>query len=204
VNQLSAQKPLLNIKQTDNTPMPVVSYMRLIQNKNKPLYNDSLSKSSASLLKETLLGLKGIQISDTSTVENKIKYEKEVESLLTNIIAKKNITAIKLTPFIDSLISNSGNRFNVIILASGFSRGQGNYGKEIAKSVGVGLLTLGMYTPIPYKASSNLYLIIADAQNHSIAFYNRSNFIDKEPLNKKVLIQQFQNIFKGLYNIEND
>ncbi len=205
--QLKAQKPLTLIQASEITDVqffPVISYMNLIESKNKPSYNDSLSTSSALVIKQTLLKIKEIPVTDTVIVVDKVKYEKEVEFLFSTIIKKKQVNEISLTPIIDSLLSASGKRFGIIIFSSGFSRGKGNYGKEIAKSVGVGLLTLGMYTPVPYKASSNLYVMIVDAQNHNVGFYNRSNFLDREPLDQKVVFKQLQSMFKGFYAINNN
>lgn len=201
--QLKAQKPLVSIDSqeiSDIQLFPVVSFLNLIEKANKPSYNDSISNASSMILKNSLWNIPQIPISDSVVVIERVKYEKEVEYLFSKIIKQKQIAGIKLTPLIDSLLTNSNKRFGLIVYSSGFSRGKGNYGKEVAKSVGVGLLTLGMYTPIPYKASSNIYIMLIDATDHSVKFFNRSNLVDREPLEQKVISKQLKNIFKGLYN----
>ncbi len=204
VGKLKAQKPLTDIEQQEVTEIqlfPVVSFLNLIEKGNKPTYNDSISNASATILKHSLLGISQVPISDSIVVLDRVKYEKEVESLFLSIFKRKHITGVKTTPLIDSALSGSGKRFGLIVYSSGFSRGKGNYGKEVAKSLGVGLLTLGMYTPIPYKASSTIYVMLVDSLNHSVRFFNRSYLIDKEPLEQKIVTKQLKNIFKGFYEI---
>ena len=86
----------------------------------------------------------------------------------------------------------------MFIIATGFTRIKGNYGGQIAKGIGVGLLTLGMVVPTPIKANSAVHAMIVDAKEDNVAFYQRSRQ-EKEPLNEQVLRLQLTEIFKGYF-----
>lgn len=81
----------------------------------------------------------------------------------------------------------------MIIYSEGFSRTGGNYALEIAKTVGIGILT--GYVTVPFKNSSSIYLMILDSKIDRIA-YNRCTFGEYNPLSGKYVEKQFKRLFK--------
>jgi len=179
------------------------SYISLIETGNRAKYNDTISKKSEELLLNVVNKFGGkipvtgiISVSDTIT---KNKLEKEIEFLFLSADRTKNISNLKITPIIDSLIAANGKRFGLITVGTGFTRAKGNYGGQIAKGAAIGILTLGMYVQTPIKSSSVIYVMIVDIKQNNVAFFKKSILQDKDPLDEAVLKKQFQKIFEGYF-----
>jgi len=190
---------------TDLKLLEPFSYISKIEKGNKGKLNDSLSLISKQLLYKVLDNLKGqiplegeITLSDTSVQRS---LEKEIESLCLSADRSKNLINLKITPTIDRILEANETRFGLITVSTGFTRIKGNYGKEIAKGVALGILTLGMYVQTPVKAYSTIYAMIVDSKANNVSFYQKSFVQDKEPLDESVLTKQLQNIFKDYFMI---
>ena len=127
---------------------------------------------------------------------DRIKFEQEINFLILSAERNRSIKNIQITPLIDSLLSANGKRFGLIIVQSRFTRAQNNYGTQIAKGVGMGILTMGMYYQTPIKANSTIYAVIVDGKDKNVAFYNKNVLQDKEPTEKDNVIKQIHKIFE--------
>ena len=180
-----------------------LSFITLIEKGNRGKHNDTLSNKSKELFSgvldsfENRIHLTGdIYVFDLLT---RGKIEKEIEYLCTTADRQKSISKLKLPRTLDSLLETSQNRFGLITVTTGFTRIRGNYGKQIAKGIGLGILTLGMVYSSPIKAHSTVYVAIIDSKDNNIAFFRKSFLQDKEPLNEVVLRKQVQDIFSGYF-----
>jgi len=180
-----------------------LSFITLIEKGNRGEHNDTLSNKSKELFSgvldsfENRIRLTGdIYVFDLLT---RTKIEKEIEHLCTTADRQKSISKLKLPRTLDSLLETSQNRFGLITVTTGFTRIRGNYGKQIAKGIGLGILTLGMVYSSPIKAHSTVYVAIIDSKDNNIAFFRKSFLQDKEPLNEVVLRKQVQDIFSGYF-----
>lgn len=70
-------------------------------------------------------------------------------------------------------MEKNNTRFALSIVASGFGRRKGNYEGQAAKGIGVGVLTLGLYTPVPVKSSLVLYGFIFDSKKDEVTYFKR-------------------------------
>ncbi len=178
------------------------SYISLIESGNRGKLNDTISKLSKSLLDETISGFRSIPLTGsilpTDTITQK-RIEREIEYLCVSAERQGSISSLKLTPVLDSLLDSREKRFGLITVTSGFTRDKGNYGGQIAKGIGMGILTLGMYYQTPIKSKSTIYCMIIDAKENNIAFFKKSLLQDREPLDKEVLTKQIQNIFEDYF-----
>ncbi len=109
----------------------------------------------------------------------------------------KNLHAFDLPPNLVAVIDLYDQRFYLLTLSTGFTRRIGNYGGQIAKGVGIGILTLGMFAPIPVKANSGVRVMILDNQLGEIAYYKSSFNPEGEPLEEKTLSKHLKYLFKG-------
>jgi len=179
------------------------SYISLIETGNRAVFNDSISRSTKTVLDESLetfrekLRLTSEEAVITDSLERK-KLEKELNFLILSAGLNRNISKLPITPLIDSLLTANDKRFGLIIVQSGFTRAKGNYGGQIAKGIGMGILTMGMYYP-PIKSNSTLYAMIVDNQNKNAVFYNKSVLQDKEPTEKENIIKQLEKIFEKYF-----
>ena len=193
-----------SVEITEMLKIEPFSYISLIETGNRSAYNDSISSSTQLLLTESLetfrgkLRLSTEEVKLTDSLERK-RLEQEYNFLIMSAERNRSIKGIPITPLIDSLLNANGKRFGLIIVQSGFTRAKGNYGGQIAKGIGMGILTMGMYYQTPIKANSTLYAMIVDNRNKNVAFYNKSVFQDKEPTEKENIINQLNNIFEKYF-----
>jgi len=175
-----------------------ISLISLIQKGNQVKPNDSLSLMSTQILDSIIENsnqpkvTKQINFTDSKL---KLRLENDILKTMSEIRKTKKLENIKTSPLMDSLVKNENQRFALCLINAGFARKKNNYGNQVAKGIGVGILTLGMYTPVPVKANTSTYAMIYDAQNSSVAFFNYFPLIERSPVDKKNL----QNIYKLLF-----
>ena len=186
------------------------SFISLIEKGNMGVYNDSISKIAKIALNESLetfreklrLSLEEIYVTDTLA---KKELEQEMDFFIREAERnkkKKNHT-IEITPLVDSLLSVNDKRFGLFIIQNGFTRAKGNYGGQVAKAIGMGVLT-GLatgtaYYQNPIKSGSTVYVVIVDNQEKNVAFYNKSIIQDREPTEKENITKQLQNVFEKYF-----
>ncbi len=177
-----------------------LAFVSVIDKGNSGKHNDSLSNVSKILLDSVIRQSKNLKVSkkvEIADLKLKEEIEGELEALIQNIIKTNKIEGVKIPVKIDSVLNTSNHRFTIATVASGFGRAKGNYGKQIAKGIGVGVLTLGMYTPVPIKANTILYVVIFDTQKREIIYYAKSSPLEKAPTDKKALEKQYRALFEG-------
>ena len=176
----------------------------------KKILNDSLSNVSKQLITEIANDFKdNISLTGTILVTNntvKQRLEKDIENLVmsANDIKLLNISSIRITPLIDSLLESNNKRFGLITVEQGYIRSP--KAEQIAAAVVLGvslfILTRGRFDPSLFpqsdKSYSGLYIMIVDADRDDIAFYRKSHK-NGDPTDKKELSDQFKKIFKGYY-----
>ncbi|MCW5909511.1 MAG: hypothetical protein KIT62_00465 [Cyclobacteriaceae bacterium] len=188
---------------TDLQKFETLSYITLIEKANRGTHNDTLSNLSKAIFADVLssfgnrIPLTGNIIVNDFQTRNRVRQE--IEFLCITADKKKEISSLKLMPTLDSLLEQNQKRFGLITITSGLTRVKGNYGKQIAKGIGIGILSLGMVHVTPIKAHSTVYVMILDSKDNNIAFFRRSRLSDKEPLDEAILRKQVQRIFKGYF-----
>lgn len=187
---------------TDIQKFETFSYISFIAKGNRAMYNDSISAMSKTLFIETLAANPNIPVTGAINVLDTnvlIRVEKEVNYLMSVVDKKRDVTRMKITPVLDSLLEREGKRFGLLTITTGFSRAPGNYGTEVTKGAAIGILTLGMYYQVPVKAESTMYAMVVDAKENNIAFFKKVSKLDKEPLDKAVLTKQIHQLFNGYF-----
>jgi hypothetical protein len=179
------------------------SYISMVEKGNSGAHNEEMSSEAAARI-DSLVKVQSqtfrVQQPTLSPEGGALaaKVDKEIEALLLQVMNRRRAYNVMLAPTIDSLMDARGERFALTILSSGFSRVKGNYGGQVAKGIGVGILTLGMYAPIPIKANSTLHAMVFDAKNNTVALYKRSQLLDKEPTDQKVITKQVNFLLSSL------
>ena len=174
----------------------------IIGKQNKFRSNDSLSDIAEVFVDERIargcvLPITGkIQIDDSITekrIENEIYY---LMYWATNVRPSK-LNEIKITYAIDSILESKGERFGLLLLTTGFTREKSNYAGQIAKGIGIGLLTLGSVYTVPYKEASQLYIMVVDAVDDNIAYFKSSILQEHSPIEFDTYNQHFYQLFKN-------
>lgn len=181
-----------------------VSFINYIEKGNKAQFNDSLSALSETLV-ETVVWSKR----DNIPLNNKINtlYEDDrlfIENELSAIVdaleyGGANFYELHLSQDLLDFMRENNSRYLLGVVSNGLTRRPGNYTGQIFKSIGIAILTFGMYYPVPIKSSSNMYVMILDAEKENLAFYRRSILQDQSPLDAAVIEKQIYKIFKGYF-----
>lgn len=179
-----------------------VSKIYHIDKGNRLEFNDSLSRTSKLLLLDILRQDQTLPWGEEIVAEDGYAQEvlnDEIELLFhqTANSKSKNLHQVGIPPMVTSLLAENNKRFGILTATTGFNRRKGNYGGQVLKGVGIGILTMGMYYPVPVKASSFVEVIIVDNDTREVVFFRRSQLPEAEPLNKVNLHRQLEAIFKG-------
>ena len=154
-----------------------IAFINYVEKGNKSVPIDSLSAITKHKLDSLMHKHKSrLRLSNELTFENEISksiFNSETGRLAEAITRQRSLNDIKITPVIDSIMEKNNTRFAMSVVAVGFGRRKGNYGGQVAKGIGVGILTLGTVTPVPTKSSLNLYGFIFDSKKDEVTYYNR-------------------------------
>jgi len=177
------------------------AYIQLIKKGNKSELNDSLSVVSKQKIDSVIYSnRRNYRIKEKIILNNKIvneKVENELSFLIQSAMRKNKLEGIEITPVIDSILESRNQRFGLGIIAAGFGRRKGNYGGQVAKGVAVGVLTLGLFAPVPIKSNITLYSIIVDSKKNEISFYKATLSIEKSPTDEFTIKKQLDKLYEN-------
>lgn len=179
-----------------------ISLIRLIEKGNQSRPSDSLSLVSTKIMDSVIAHNSNPKINSNLTVSDdklKRRLEQDIIKTISEVRSSKKIENIRSTSLMDSIVKSQNQRYALCVVNTGFDRRKGNYGNQIAKSIGIGILTMGMYAPVPVKANTSMYAMIFDAQQSQIIFYNTVPIIEKSPTDRKNLSQLYNRIFDGYF-----
>lgn len=163
---------------------------------NQLTRSDSLSEISKELLTKRMLSDPRLDIADTLFFEDSLLNERiqsEIEYMMF-YATSRGFKDLKITYSIDSILDARGQRFGLLAYTKGFTRTKGNYAGAIAKGVGLTILSLGSAIVAPYKESTIIYLMIVDAMNDNVAFFNGSPQKEFSPSKDYTYKNQLQEI----------
>ena len=179
-----------------------ISQIGIIEKGNKATKSEFGSKRSTEVLDSLIISKKQTyNIYNALTPVDSIiqkRLKEEISNLTIQASTKQRVHNISLSPTIDSVMEAHNERFALAFIATGFTRVKGNYGGQVAKSIGIGLLTMGMYVPTPMKASSGIHAVIFDSKNNLVAFYKSSQLVDKEPTDPAIVTRQVNYVLNNM------
>ncbi|PTB97367.1 hypothetical protein C9994_03270 [Marivirga lumbricoides] len=180
-----------------------VSFISYIEKGNRGDLNEELSDQSSKLITYVLKDKAALyHISDSIKYpfsDDEYNAENAIVNLVDQIEFQGNTKGVTIPPVLNSIMEDNNTRFSLVVLANGFARRKGNYTGQVFKSIGIGILTMGIYNPVPIKSRSNLYVIILDSYNNEIAFYRKSFLDDASPIEPKVINKQMDKIFRRYF-----
>jgi hypothetical protein len=182
-----------------------ISYMSYIQSTGKEEFDPETTAQSETLVKNLVLQnfpeittvLPLDDYWDKQELENEISY-------LYSINAKK-LEDYWAPVSIRRFLNDQGYRYGAAVFATGFTRDKKEYRRKVAMgallSVITAIVSLGTatYYATPLKFSSSLYIIVVDAQEDKVIFYDKAlpeeyNPLDAKKLNRRIAL--FRNHFK--------
>jgi hypothetical protein len=179
-----------------------ISKITFIEQGNQGDFNERMSAEAKGIFTDLLTSYKEIPIAGKISVTDTVlqnQLEKEIQFLCSVAAIRRSIKELKITPLLDSLLETGGHRFGLLTITTGFTRSKANYRAQVLEGAATGLLTLGMYSQTPIRASSSVYAMIVDAQDENIAFFKVSYLQDEEPLEREVYKGHIIKIFQGYF-----
>lgn len=177
-----------------------IANIHLVEKGDQMVYNKEISDSATIVFNNTLRMNSQVRISKSlsySSDEVRTNADVEIMKLLTIAQKDANLTSYSITPTLDKILEENDSRYGLITFTSGFTRTNLNYNKQLAKSVAVGLLTLGMFVPISIQSTNNVYVMVVDSQSNEIVFYNKHKSTN-EPLHGGMLKSQLKKVLRGI------
>ena len=179
--------------------IPPVCDIRLIDKHDIGERNDSLSNLAVQHVEDFLCQQNKIDITNTIYIDDTIiqrKINNEVRQVME--IALKNISLdtlkIRELTTIDSILSEQGKRFALLVYQTGFIRYERNWGRIFAQAFDY---YIGYYYGDKYEEEhSFMQLIIYDAMNKNLAFYNCHHMPEHNPSEAYVVKEHFKQLYR--------
>ena len=179
------------------TPVSLVS---LVGKGNQGVFDKGISYQTRLNLQSSLIfytpNIQYIHVKlDTTTY---YQVYKELQNLKMNYGAKKTIAELKIPLVIESLMNTHQANYSIALYHEGFTRTKKNRNGEIAKTIAVPILTLGMIGYSSVQSFSTVDCFIFDNQRKNIAFYN-TNVTNQEPVETATAHHHIRQIFEGYF-----
>ena len=186
------------VKNTDNIAyIEPLAYISIIEKGNVGVHNDSISKITKLILDSVIIEDRTFRQKTKTTFSSEtdsLNTIVEINNLFNQILLTKNLERIKIGPNLSNHLKANGNKYYLATIASGFGRKKGNYGKQVGKAIGLGILTLGMYSQVPIKSTINLYAVIIDAEKLEVVYFSNTLPLEKSPTDRNVVKAQFKKL----------
>ena len=186
-------------------PMPYaspVAQVAVIERGNQPSLSAEASNESVRLMRKLLTSHRTeLRLQDELVIPASVQQqaEQEIYRAVEGIEKRQRLDTGAHFPVLDELLAGQSQRYLLVTATQGFTRAEFNYSGQLAKSIGVGLLTMGMLMPtsIPSKAQSVICLFIYDSQQKQIVYYNHTPpNAEREPLDEARLEYQLRTMLK--------
>lgn len=204
VPQVSTRKPAeVDTAYVYHMPSLIYSIDRGNRGNYHSLYSDSALSIRSQVFKEAANLPMQFSTLNFKNESEKWFFDKYLNSVINFVESKRKISKFTLEDTVANYLQSKNVRYALITFQTGFTRTPSNYGKEVAKSIGIGLLTLGTFIPVPIKANSTIICFVIDVERKNIAFYRRK-LIQNEPLESKIIRKQIKVImYSWLYTTPN-
>ena len=169
---------------------------------NKSAYDKNTStevSESVAYSIETLLPKRIKQLHTSNDSFEQFIFQRELFRIVGNIEQLRKIEGYVVNDTLIGLLDKYDCNYAIGALDFGFTRSRNNYNKQLAKGIGIGILTLGMAIPVPYKSASTMYCFIVDRENKNIAFYRSNIGIEHDPRDKMVIFEQVLKLLKPYF-----
>lgn len=191
---------------------PVTSVV-WVQQKNDGDFNDSLSLRAEAVIRESLFKLQDqlptlhpVVITDTAVHNTACK---EIITACRASSAYHSINVLPLPPSVDKFLESNGKRFGILIFYSGYKRSTESYywaKRKAGVNNMLNILTTPGFAGLPpvqithaYKSDMVLDVMIVDAFENKIIFFNESSIKDKDPADPAVLANELSKMLPGYF-----
>ena len=189
-----------NIKELDFYVLP--SKISLIEKANIACLNPFLSDSFDLLFESKLpVALKSdVKFNKFEIFDEDVRddIDNQLFKIILDVEKIRRIKKYKPDSRLIEFLNLSNKQYLFVSYSKGFTREHGNFGMQIAKGIGIGLLTGGRVIPVPFKANFTNVFYIIDVKNSNLAFYQR-NTQELEPLKPQNVEYKIDRILGGYF-----
>ena len=173
-----------------------VAQVATIQRGNQLEFNQGASSESERLMRKLLVRHQPeLHLRDELVIPDSLRQQvrQEIYQAVNGIEKRQRLDTGARLPVLDYLLADQKQRYLLVTATQGFTRLEGNYANQLAKTIGVGLLTMGMMVPVAVKAKSAICLFIYDKEQKNIVYYSHTPpLAEREPLDEAVLEKQLR------------
>lgn len=181
--------------------IPPITAVGLVSKGNHIVYDEVLSRAVARQLVPELKRMlpQNIEYIDID-LSPKVLYEVHKQIRVLSFVYKRDadFTKLAVPPLLDSLLRTSGADYALTLDYSGYTRTPANRQGELAKTIAVPILTLGLIGYSSIKSFSSVECFIIDRRLRNFAFYNTSGFAG-EPSRQETIDTHMERLFKGYF-----
>ena len=161
---------------------------------------DSLSRRANERLMQVLIDDPSLPIGDVLHVDDDSICRligNEMDLIAWNCPSKRDVPLTTLPSVMQQFMEDNDLPYVMLIFHGGYVRSKTNYSSEVAKSIGMALLTtaLSLGTVTTYYVSaeqgSDMAILIADRDRHTLAYFNRIRS-EGDPLSQDHLARQLK------------
>lgn len=169
------------------------------------LMRDSLSNRANERLMQVLIDDQSLPIGDVLHVDDdsiRRVIGNEMDLIAWNCPSKQDAQLTALPPVMQQFMEDNDLPYVMLIFHGGYVRSRANYSSEIAKSVGLAVLTTiltfgaAMTYSVASEQGSDMAVLIADRDKQSLAFFNRVRS-EGDPLSQNHLAHQLKQVLKN-------
>lgn len=173
-----------------------VAQIATIERGNQPVMSAEASAESMRLMRKLLVEHRAeLHLQNELVIPDSLQQEanQEIYRAVEGIEVHRRLDTGAHLPVLDALLAQQNQRYLLVAATQGFTRTELNYSRQLAKSIGLGLLSMGSMVPMAIKAKSTICLFIYDGQQKAIVYYNHTPPpAEREPLDEVVLEQQLR------------
>ena len=185
IDSILIMQPLASIEWLNKNNMP--RFDKNVSDKVSLDIFESIEKNLPKRIVKQYLAVDSVEL---------FKLYDEIYALVNQVEYAGNIDNIPLSSGMMEVLTNNNFKYAIGAYCTGFTREKGGYGKEVAKSFAIALLSLGTLVPEPVKNSTTVICFIVDRDKKNITFYRRKGVEGAEPTRKNdldVLISRMLN-----------
>lgn len=202
--KFNKQAPLVDLREINEiTVFYPGSRIEVVGKGMGQVHYDSASAISAQinadLIKERLHLFEKAHFYPSEEISHRELYSLDLMELADKASKNVPLEDMRLTPTLFSMLSKTDTPYSMLIYHDGFVRKKGNMTGEMFKSIGIGVATLGHYSPVPVSNASNIFIFIMDKELGHAVFAKKYEGDEIHPLKKKTLARQYKFLFKDFY-----
>jgi hypothetical protein len=187
--------------------LPPIISIQVIEQGNQGLYDPFLSQKAAAEYKSLIEiphNQKFLHLSNDTLPTMPIHLQRRIMNeghyLVAQAVGQRSVQNLPISPTIDSVLEANNKRYGMICVENGFTRTKQNQRDKAAETVGIGLLTLGMYIPISYSAGATMYCVLVDAQTNQAIYCHSAQMTDNEPDNPETISKLLSAVFRDFFD----